>query len=97
MQIIPYHVKTDIVTDEGPLMIERRYSPERLREAIKASGLQQRWLAEQIGVHESLISKRLNGHPLYPIREEFVAAIAPYLRVPLDWLREPEQETADVT
>ncbi len=40
---------------------ERRYDATRLAQVLRDQGRKQRWLAEQIGTHESLVSEWVNG------------------------------------
>ncbi len=38
-----------------------RYSATRLAEVLEDQGRKQRWLASQIGIHESIVSDWING------------------------------------
>lgn len=40
---------------------ERRFQTNRIGQVLRDQGRKQRWLAEQIGTHESLISEWVNG------------------------------------
>ena len=52
-----------------------------LQALIRERGLKQRWLAEQLGVHESMLSKWLSGNR--PLPREMAERIAEVLAVPV--------------
>jgi transcriptional regulator with XRE-family HTH domain len=54
----------------------------RLQELIRERGLKQRWLAEQLGVHESEFSRWVLG--VRPLSAERAQRIAEILDVPAD-------------
>ena len=51
----------------------------RLKEAIKARGLKQRFIAEKIGVSEQLLSQMLNGDVKIGIDTFFAIAVVLHL------------------
>lgn len=51
----------------------------RLKEAIKARGLKQRFIAEKIGVSEQLLSQMLNGDVKIDIDTFFAIAVVLHL------------------
>lgn len=62
---------------------------ERVRWARKQVGLTQVQLADLAGIHKDTISGwETGGIPGADVREANLRAVAPYLRVPVEWLRE---------
>ena len=51
----------------------------RLKEAIKARGLKQRFIAEKVGVSEQLLSQMLNGDVKIDIDTFFAIAVVLHL------------------
>lgn len=61
-----------------------------LKRVMRAQGRTQRWLADQLGIHETVLSKYANGHR--PMSDELVREIARILGVPEDMLRSHARE-----
>lgn len=59
---------------------EQRYDAALLAKFLRDSGRKQRWLAEQIGTHESLVSEWVNGRRT--ISERRARQVAAVLGVP---------------
>lgn len=55
---------------------------EALRVSVKASGLKQKYIAEQVGVAEKTLSYMLKGRTRFPI--EVYAGVCSILGMPLD-------------
>lgn len=57
-----------------------RYDATLLTRVLRDQGRKQRWLADQIGTHESLVSEWVNGHRT--ISERRARQVADVLGVP---------------
>jgi plasmid maintenance system antidote protein VapI len=74
---------------------EQRYDASLLARYLHDQGRKQRWLAEQVGVHESLVSEWINGRrTLSELRAKQVARV---LGVPFYLLFNVTEETNSVT
>lgn len=62
------------------------YSPQKLRELLKAQGRTVNWLAEATEYAPETITRYMNGHQ--PISQKFAARAALLLGVPVSWLEE---------
>lgn len=74
---------------------EQRYDATLLTQFLRDQGRKQRWLAERLGVHESLVSEWVNGHR--SISEHRARQIAAILGVPFYLLFPVTKETENVT
>ena len=61
----------------------RRYNPERLHELLEAQGVRGEWVAEQLGIDQSYISKLRYGDK--PLTDSLVAKLARLFRVPVSY------------
>lgn len=60
---------------------QTRYTGHQLGKVLSAQGRKKRWLASQVGVHESLIGKIITGHRT--ASEELARGVANALGLPL--------------
>jgi plasmid maintenance system antidote protein VapI len=63
---------------------ERRYSAPRLRETLRQQGRSGRWLARQVGIHESQLSRSYTGKQ--PLPESVAGRIASLIGVEFSML-----------
>lgn len=63
---------------------EQRFLTTCLSEYLRARGVKQRWLADQVGVHEMQVSRWVRG--ISPISDEHAARVALVLGVPRSFL-----------
>lgn len=74
---------------------EQRYDATLLAQFLRDQGRKQRWLAEQIGTHESLVSEWVNGRRT--ISERRARQVAQALGVPFYLLFPVTTESEDMT
>lgn len=65
-----------------------QYDGRKLEAVIEAQGRTVRWLANRINVHESTLSRMING--VRPLTEEVAEAVAPVLGIPVSFLAADE-------
>jgi transcriptional regulator with XRE-family HTH domain len=74
---------------------EPRYNASRLAQCLRDQGRKQRWLAEKIGTHESLVSEWVNGRR--SIGQRRAQQVADALGIPFYLLFDVTEETKEVT
>ncbi len=74
---------------------EQRYDATLLAQVLRDQGRKQRWLAAEIGTHESLVSEWINGRRL--IGEPRARQVAKALGVPFYLLFNVTEESKSVT
>ena len=74
-----------------------RFDGSKLSEVLDTQGRSVRWLAAQIGYHESTLSRMINGSQ--PFTRKAAEAVAPVLGIPVSFLEAddatPEPEPAE--
>lgn len=68
------------------------FSPERLREVMRAQGRQVNWLAEQTDYAPESVSRFMTGSDV--ISEKFAIRAAKALQIPVHWLHEVPTEAS---
>ena len=63
---------------------------DRVKEALDAQGHTAAWLAEEIGIDRSTLSRMMRGYPDYRLTPDKAGRIAKALRIPYFWLFEDE-------
>lgn len=67
-------------------MDTKRYSGAKLRSVLAAQGRRQDWLADQIGIHESYVTKILKEDR--PLSRSHALKAATALGIPVHWLED---------